>query len=324
LKARRRSCNLFPETPGENPVPGALSDEREEKKMGFAENLQYYRKREGMTQEQLAEKLDVSRQTVSKWEMAVSYPEMDKILQLCDLYSCSMDVLMRGDAEENSQEDTCHYDQHMTEFNRRVTAGIAFLIGGLAVMMGLNALGIRENLSVAAFLLSAMVGILILVVAGIQQEAFKKRNPYIQLFYGEEEKAKAERLFPVRIAVGIGFLLAGTILVVICGAFPFWQEGAAAFLFLAFAAAGVPVICYAGLDKEKYEIERYNKENCPDEKEALAQKKIAVLCGCTMLIATIVYLALGFLKGMWEINWVVYVLGGILCGIETLIVNYRK
>ena len=46
----------------------------------FGENLQFYRKKKDMTQEQLAEQLEVSRQTVSKWESGVSYPEMEKIL----------------------------------------------------------------------------------------------------------------------------------------------------------------------------------------------------------------------------------------------------
>ena len=41
--------------------------------MSFGENLQYYRKREEITQEQLAEKMEVSRQTISKWEAGVSH-----------------------------------------------------------------------------------------------------------------------------------------------------------------------------------------------------------------------------------------------------------
>ncbi|MDE7009837.1 MAG: helix-turn-helix domain-containing protein, partial [Oscillospiraceae bacterium] len=45
--------------------------------MSLSENLQFLRQRRGITQEQLAEELDVSRQSVSKWESGVSYPEMD-------------------------------------------------------------------------------------------------------------------------------------------------------------------------------------------------------------------------------------------------------
>ena len=50
--------------------------------MSFGENLQYLRKQKEITQEQLAEQLEVSRQSVSKWESGQSFPEMEKLLQL--------------------------------------------------------------------------------------------------------------------------------------------------------------------------------------------------------------------------------------------------
>ena len=60
--------------------------------MSFCQNVQYLRRmRNRMTQEALAEKLNVSRQTVSKWELDMAYPEMNKLLELCDLFCCSMD-----------------------------------------------------------------------------------------------------------------------------------------------------------------------------------------------------------------------------------------
>lgn len=66
--------------------------------MSFGKNLQFLRKmRNTMTQEDLAEKMGVSRQTVSKWELDMAYPEMEKVLDLCQLFSCSMDQLVRED-----------------------------------------------------------------------------------------------------------------------------------------------------------------------------------------------------------------------------------
>lgn len=66
--------------------------------MYFGKNLQFLRKmRNGMTQEELAEKLCVSRQTVSKWELGSIYPEMGKIVELCELFNCTMDRLIRED-----------------------------------------------------------------------------------------------------------------------------------------------------------------------------------------------------------------------------------
>lgn len=58
--------------------------------MSLAENLQFLRKQKNITQEQLAEQLEVSRQSVSKWESAQSYPEMEKLLQICSMFHLSL------------------------------------------------------------------------------------------------------------------------------------------------------------------------------------------------------------------------------------------
>lgn len=64
--------------------------------MSFGKNLQYLRRLSGnMTQEALAEKLNVSRQTVSKWELDSAQPDVDKAIELCHLFSCSLDNLFR-------------------------------------------------------------------------------------------------------------------------------------------------------------------------------------------------------------------------------------
>ena len=58
------------------------------------------RKEAGYTQEQLAEILEVSRQSVSKWESDAAYPETEKLIRLGDLYGCSMDYLLKDDVTE--------------------------------------------------------------------------------------------------------------------------------------------------------------------------------------------------------------------------------
>ena len=65
--------------------------------MSFGQNLQFLRRmRNQMTQEELAEKLDVSRQTISKWELDAAWPEMEKLLDICKLFSCTLDELVRS------------------------------------------------------------------------------------------------------------------------------------------------------------------------------------------------------------------------------------
>ena len=57
----------------------------------FSENLKKIRKEHNLSQEQLADELGVSRQAISKWESAVAYPEMDKIIALCDKFNLNIE-----------------------------------------------------------------------------------------------------------------------------------------------------------------------------------------------------------------------------------------
>ena len=66
--------------------------------MSLGNNLQYLRRLSGgMSQEALAERLGVSRQTVSKWELDAALPEIDKAIELCRLFGCTLDNLFRED-----------------------------------------------------------------------------------------------------------------------------------------------------------------------------------------------------------------------------------
>ena len=64
--------------------------------MSLSENLQNLRKMKGISQEELAEKLEVSRQAISKWESGKGYPETEKIISICEIFDCSMDELVKG------------------------------------------------------------------------------------------------------------------------------------------------------------------------------------------------------------------------------------
>lgn len=71
--------------------------------MGFAEKIYALRTQAGMSQASLAETLQVSRQTVSKWELGTSYPEIEKLLAISELYHVTMDFLLKD--QPASQED---------------------------------------------------------------------------------------------------------------------------------------------------------------------------------------------------------------------------
>ncbi len=74
--------------------------------MSFRTNLQYLRAQRNMTQERLAMLLGVSRQAISKWESEKAYPEMDKLLMICDLFGCTLDDLVLGDVSVSASGRT--------------------------------------------------------------------------------------------------------------------------------------------------------------------------------------------------------------------------
>lgn len=67
--------------------------------MKFNEKLVMLRKQQNLSQEQVSEKLGVARQTVSKWELGETTPEMDKLIILSKLYDITLDELMKEDNE---------------------------------------------------------------------------------------------------------------------------------------------------------------------------------------------------------------------------------
>lgn len=74
--------------------------------MQFHEKLYTLRKKANMTQTDLAEKLNVSRQAVSRWEMGTAKPEIDTIIAMSDLFGVTLDELLKNKEETPNQEDT--------------------------------------------------------------------------------------------------------------------------------------------------------------------------------------------------------------------------
>lgn len=85
--------------------------------MSFGDKLQTLRKSKGLSQEQLADQLNVSRQAVSKWETGLGYPETEKLLTLCELLNVDLDYLLRDKIKENSikseRQTTSIYAQYI-------------------------------------------------------------------------------------------------------------------------------------------------------------------------------------------------------------------
>lgn len=125
--------------------------------MVFQDKLQLLRKKEGLTQEGVAEKLGVSRQAVSKWESGQSYPDMDKLIALSDLFDVSIDSLIKDHSGSNEKHEDVkafyYYKRMHYEFKSKKTLFhlplVHINIGpGFQVAKGILAIG---NISIGWF-----------------------------------------------------------------------------------------------------------------------------------------------------------------------------
>ena len=67
--------------------------------MTIGEKITKIRKEQNLTQEQFAQLMDVSRQSVSKWELNTAYPDTEKLIKMCKLFNCSLDYLLKEEIE---------------------------------------------------------------------------------------------------------------------------------------------------------------------------------------------------------------------------------
>ncbi len=300
--------------------------------MSLGQNLQFLRKQKDMTQEQLAEQLEVSRQSVSKWESDATYPETDKLIQMANLFHCTIDDLMQKDISSRYVEDKNHYDQHKNQFSIWVTTGVGLILFGLTMFSFLTAvLPKREDFDMIAtiiFFLFVVVAVAIFIIVGLQDSYFTKKHPFIEDFYSEEERDNFHKKNITLITSGVVLIIVGLIIVmggeVISDSIP----GNAAILeeifssvFLLCVTIAVILFVYTGTQSSKYDIKHYNLMQDRNSQTYKNNNKKGLYCGCIMMVATIIFLSCGFIGKLWKISWVVYPIFGILCGIVSIIID---
>ena len=294
--------------------------------MSLAENLQYLRAREGVTQEQLAERLDVSRQSVSKWESNASYPEMDTLLKLCDMFRVDMDTLLRGSVENSLSEDTAGYDRFMTLYARKIAGGVSAIVGSVALWSFLSALGLSEMLGTAILLLVIAAAAVVFIASGMEEEHFRKKHPAISDFYTEKQKEQFHRRYIWYVAGGVGGILMGAVLTIL--AFTILPEkepyeSYMSVMFMLIVACAVFFLVYGGMLEDKYDIPKYNRQSSPTPEDKERRRRAVTACSVVMILVTAVFLFAGLAYNKWEWAAILYPVGGVVCGAVWMVLGPR-
>lgn len=315
--------------------------------MSFGEKLSFYRKNLNLTQEELAEKMFVTRQTVSRWETDVAFPDVETLIKLCDLLGCDMDTLVRDKTKEEKQTvarngtDCCDlavYDKHMNKFSLFIALGVGIIILGVTLMLTVIALG-SEILGVALLLLFVGLAVADFIVSGLNHSCFMKENPRAPK-YPNEQRQKFMKKFALLIAGATLLIFVAVIFLILInvnidgiriGVSKENVELLAVAIFMLLITASVFIYVYSGMLYAKYETDKYNisciTEGYAEDRGEYAPsiaKHIKIeesVSSIIMMGATITFLLLGFLQNLWHPAWIVFPIGGILCGIVSVIIN---
>lgn len=292
--------------------------------MSFGTNLAEMRKKHGLSQEELGEKLGVSRQTIYTWESDTSSPSMDKLILIADFFGCTVDSLIRGEAEAVTEAQSfCGNKLKITKFIKGFAFKIAFAT--FLVLTGISAMIMLEpfvgDYALAAFFVPLIAAVAIYIYAGISHSAFFTRSEnknYKSLFTPEEKSAELRR-FGIILAIAVGAILIGVLQFCLMGVNDY--ENAALALFLFITAISVFFIIYNAIPLSKYEENA--GENMSDEDRrrlALSEKINAVL----WLVTVAAYLLMGFLVNLWHPGWIIFIVASFASGIIEIICGVKK
>ncbi|MGN1061228.1 MAG: helix-turn-helix domain-containing protein [Candidatus Coproplasma sp.] len=226
--------------------------------MSFADNLQYLRKKNKITQEDLAESLNVSRQSVSKWETGEAYPETDKLIILCDKFGVTLDELLRGDVTKEAEEIT-NEQEEKTEAVKEVGSEKQ----NCGACDRASCAGCDGHMHSKKTVIGAAISSATMTVCAI-----------------------------IYLCVGLTIGL--------------WHPTWLVFL------GGVLVCIWSGGLLE-------------DESGKSKKEKIGGLtCGTIMVSSAIIFLSIGYICGIWHPTWIVFIIGGGICGVIGAITSKKQ
>ena len=315
--------------------------------MIFADKLIALRKKAGWSQEELAQQLNVSRQSVSKWEGAQSVPDLDKIVQLSRIFGVSTDYLLKDELEEQepapalseqpqrrrvSMEEASRYLElrraaaprlALATFLCVISPILLILLGGLSEYTA----RITENaaagigLSVLIVLVAAAVGIFLTCGAKAKPFAFLETEPF-ETEYGVSGMVRQRRQDFEPIANRLNLI--GTILCIV-SVLPLFVSMCltgsdlmyigAVCLLLGFVALACIVFVYAGTQTAA--MEKLLEEGDYTRQRKSKRRLIGTVSVCYWLIVTAIFMFYTFGpygNAQAKYSWFIWAIAGIVYG----------
>ena len=283
----------------------------------FSQNLQKIRSEKNLSQEQLADKIGVSRQTISAWESGKASPELDKITAISKLFSVSIDELVGEIKTEASNFDKKEYEKNYSKIALLRASGIFILFSGIAfgafffekgVIAGVG-LMISLAISVPLFILAKNTDEL------ANNKLIKSKKSLENVFADSEiEFAAKNKILGSILLVSLLFIAIAIHQIIVY--LTNFGENLANTIFMLLLGIAVASATYANSIFAKIQNFEDNKaENIKTD------EKIGFFAAILMLILTAIFLIYSFISKDWSSAEILFPIGGIAIGIYAIFVK---
>ena len=318
--------------------------------MNISNRIIQLRKQKGWSQEELAEKLDVSRQSVSKWESSASVPDLTRILQMSELFGVTTDYLLKGDGdtlsagsaeieinsyiEEEKSSMLCDeqiksFLMDTAHFAYMIALGVVLCILSPALLIGLAGCVVEEGsgfISETVFVIIGLLALMIMVAVAVKiiisNSVYMNRYKYIkngefvlnasQTEEIEKMLSEFEPKFGKGISLGVGLCILSTIPLIITAVMEMSDIIVVLMVpvLLIIIAIAVNKFVKLGLIREGY-MQLLKQEEFEPANRKKAELEERV-GGIYWPVVVAIYLAWSFIGDAWARSWLIFPIAGLI------------
>ena len=302
--------------------------------MILADKIIEERKKNGWSQEELANKLGVSRQAVSKWESAGSIPDLQRILQMSELFGVTTDYLLKDEIEEEplneyvetktikvSMEEANQYLDMKSRGSRIVANATSLCILSPVPLIVLGTMTedhILIGFSLVLLLVLVAIAVYLFVNYGLHESHMQHlEKESFETEYGvsgmvRERREQYEPTFTRNIAIGVILCILSVIPTIMAGVMEVedYMSGISVGLLLIIVSIGVNILIRAGMIKSSYDTLLQEGEYTIEEKHL--KKKTDAFSGAYWCLIVAIYLGWSFWTNNWKFTWIIWPVAGVL------------
>ena len=310
--------------------------------MILAEKIIRLRKQLGWSQEELAEKMNISRQSVSKWESTNSIPDLNRIIKLAEIFDVSTDFLLKDEHEafnssdeskdanilQVSLEQATKYVETKIEVSNIVTKGVMLCVCSVIPLFFFLAMAETSKLGLTDDIATAIGVVSILVMVSIAVSFFIKTNQYesdaevidneeFELAYGvhsvfKEKLQKFKPSYNKRLSIGIFLFIVSFVPLMVVSMFSNGSDVVLMMLIvlILMIAAGIYIVAPISAQYDAYNS--ILKDTGVDTEKSKRTKRAEKLAAFYWPLLVAIFLGWSLWTMNWAVTWIIWPVGAVL------------